>query len=41
VGPRLLRWLLANGYRAAWQATLISCGVYQEPAGAFLPSIAY
>lgn len=38
---RLLRWLLANGYRAVWQATLMTSGAYQEPAGAFLPSIAY
>ena len=37
----LLRWLLANGYRAMWQATLMSSGSYQDPAGAFLPSIAY
>jgi len=38
---RLMRWLFGNGYRAVWQATLMSCGSYQEPAGAFLPSIAY
>src|SRR5262249_15338093 len=38
---RLLRWLLANGYRAVWQATLMTSGASQEPAGAFLPSIAY
>lgn len=38
---RLMRWLLGNRYRAVWQATLMSSGAYQEPAGAFLPSIAY
>jgi hypothetical protein len=37
----LLRWLLANGLRAVWQAALMSSDSYQEPAGAFLPSIAY
>jgi hypothetical protein len=37
----LVRWLFANGYRAVWQAALMSCGDYKEPAGAFLPSIAY
>jgi predicted N-acetyltransferase YhbS len=37
----LLRWLLGAGMRAAWPATLMSLGVYQPPAGAFLPSIAF
>jgi predicted N-acetyltransferase YhbS len=37
----LLRWLFANGYRGIWPATLMSHGTYREPAGAFLPSIAY
>jgi predicted N-acetyltransferase YhbS len=37
----LLRWLLAGGMRMAWPATLMSRGPYQEPAGAFLPSIAF
>jgi predicted N-acetyltransferase YhbS len=37
----LLRWLLAAGMRAIWTANLMSIGPYQEPAGAFLPSIAF
>jgi predicted N-acetyltransferase YhbS len=37
----LLRWLLAAGMRAVWTANLMSVGPYQEPAGAFLPSIAF
>lgn len=37
----LLRWLLAGGMRAVWTANLMSVGRYQEPAGAFLPSIAF
>jgi GNAT superfamily N-acetyltransferase len=37
----LLRWLLDNGFRALWPATLMTKGPYQEPAGAFLPSIAF
>jgi predicted N-acetyltransferase YhbS len=37
----LLRWLLEAGMRAAWPATLMSLGPYQDPAGAFLPSIAF
>jgi GNAT superfamily N-acetyltransferase len=37
----LLRWLLSAGLRAAWPATLMTAGPYREPAGAFLPSIAF
>jgi ribosomal protein S18 acetylase RimI-like enzyme len=37
----LLRWLLAEGFRASWPATLMTRGTYQEPTGAFLPSIAF
>ena len=37
----LLRWLLDAGLRAAWPATLMTMGPYREPAGAFLPSIAF
>ena len=37
----LLRWLLAGGMRAVWTANLMSIGPYQEPDGAFLPSIAF
>lgn len=37
----LLRWLFAQGLRALWPATLMTRGRYQEPNGAFLPSIAF
>lgn len=37
----LLRDLLAAGYRCLWPATLMTLGPWEQPAGAFLPSIAY
>jgi predicted N-acetyltransferase YhbS len=37
----LLRWCLENGLRIAQQSTLMTIGLYNEPAGAWLPSIAY
>jgi predicted N-acetyltransferase YhbS len=37
----LLRWLFMQGLRALWPATLMTRGPYQEPKGAFLPSIAF
>lgn len=37
----LLRRLLARGCCALWPAALMTKGPYQEPAGAFLPSIAF
>ena len=37
----LFRWCLANGLRIAQPMTLMSRGPYNEPAGAFLPSILY
>jgi hypothetical protein len=37
----LFRWCLANGLRVTQPMTLMSLGLYNEPAGAFLPSIAY
>jgi predicted N-acetyltransferase YhbS len=37
----LLRWLLDNDFRILWPATLMTTGPYHEPAGAFLPSIAF
>ena len=37
----LFRWCLANGLRIAQPMTLMSRGLYNEPAGAFLPSILY
>ena len=35
----LLRWCLANGLRVVQPMTLMSTGLYNEPAGAWLPSI--
>ncbi len=37
----LLRWLLGVGLRVGWPAMLMTIGQYQEPAGVFLPSIAF
>lgn len=37
----LLRWCLAKGLRIVQPMTLMSRGFYQEPVGAFLPSILY
>jgi GNAT superfamily N-acetyltransferase len=37
----LLRWCLGNGLRVVQPLTLMSTGLYNEPAGAFLPSIVY
>lgn len=37
----LFRWCLSNGLRITQPMTLMSKGVYNEPAGAFLPSILY
>lgn len=37
----LLRWGLAHGLRIVQQSTLMTTGLYNEPAGAYLPSIAY
>jgi predicted N-acetyltransferase YhbS len=37
----LMRWCLANGLRVVQPMTLMSKGLYSEPAGAFLPSIVY
>jgi GNAT superfamily N-acetyltransferase len=38
---QLLRWCLDRGLRIAQQSTLMTIGLYNEPAGAWLPSIAY
>jgi predicted N-acetyltransferase YhbS len=35
----LLRWCLANGLRVVQPMTLMSAGFYNDPAGAWLPSI--
>jgi predicted N-acetyltransferase YhbS len=37
----LFRWCLRHGLRIVQPMTLMSTGVYNEPAGAFLPSILY
>jgi GNAT superfamily N-acetyltransferase len=37
----LLRWCLKSGLRIVMPLTLMSKGLYQEPKGAFLPSILY
>ena len=37
----LLRWCLANGLRVVQPMTLMTMGLYNEPAGAWLPSIFY
>jgi hypothetical protein len=36
-----MRWCLENGLRIVQPLTLMSKGLYQEPRGAFLPSILY
>jgi hypothetical protein len=37
----LLRWCLANGLRVVQPMTLMSTGLYNDPAGAWLPSIIF
>jgi len=37
----LLNWGLDNGLRVVQQMTLMSIGFYQEPEGAYLPSVLY
>lgn len=37
----LLRWCLGKGLRVVQPMTLMSTGLYNEPAGAFLPSIVF
>jgi GNAT superfamily N-acetyltransferase len=37
----VFRWCLANGLRAVQPLTLMSLGLYNEPQGAFLPSILF
>ena len=34
-------WCLANGFRLVMQMTLMTIGFYNEPAGAYLPSVLY
>jgi hypothetical protein len=37
----LFRWCLEHGLRVVQPMTLMSIGLYNEPAGAFLPSVLY
>jgi predicted N-acetyltransferase YhbS len=37
----LLRWCLGNGLRIVQPMTLMSMGLYNEPAGAWLPSVLF
>jgi GNAT superfamily N-acetyltransferase len=37
----LLRWCLTHGLKLVQQSTLMTVGLYNEPSGAWLPSIAY
>jgi predicted N-acetyltransferase YhbS len=37
----LFRWCLANGLRVVEPMTLMTVGLYNEPSGAYLPSILY
>ena len=37
----LFRWCLANGLRVVQPMTLMTMGLYNEPAGAWLPSILF
>jgi predicted N-acetyltransferase YhbS len=37
----LLRWCLQNGLRVVQPMTLMSAGLYNDPAGAWLPSVAF
>ena len=38
---KLFRWCLQRGLRVTQPMTLMSLGLYNEPAGAFLPSVVY
>lgn len=38
---RVFRWCLANGLRVVEPMTLMSIGLYNEPRGAFIPSILF
>ena len=37
----LFRWCLFNGLRVVEPMTLMTTGLYNEPAGAFLPSVLF
>ena len=37
----LFRWCLQNNFRLVHQMTLMAIGLYNEPDGAYLPSVLY
>lgn len=37
----LLRWCLEHGLRIVQQSTLMTIGLYNQPVGAYLPSILF
>ena len=37
----LFRWCLGNGLRVVYSMTLMTIGLYNEPSGAYLPSVLY
>jgi hypothetical protein len=37
----LVRWCLEHGLRIVQQSTLMTIGLYNEPAGVYLPSILF
>jgi hypothetical protein len=37
----LFRWCLTNGLRVVEPMTLMTIGLYNEPVGAYLPSVSY
>jgi len=37
----LFRWCLAQDFRLVHQMTLMTIGLYNEPQGAYLPSVLY
>jgi hypothetical protein len=37
----LFRWSLLNGLRVFFVLNMMTIGLYQEPAGAYLPSVGY
>lgn len=39
--PELFRWCLAEGLRVFFVMNLMTTGMYQEPRGAYLPSVGY
>ena len=37
----LFRWCLAHGLRVFFVLNMMTCGLYQEPRGAYMPSVGY